>query len=148
MGVRQILEEWTKWRAGCIRRRVCFDLEKKREKLHLLLGLKKILLDIDRAIAIIRDTAEESQVVPNLMEGFDIDEVQAEYVAEIRLRNINKEHILKRTQETDELEQEIARLEDILANEGKIKNIIIGDAPPHSHCLRRSGAALRRGGSD
>ncbi len=127
MGVRQILEEWTKWRAGCIRRRVCFDLEKKREKLHMLLGLKKILLDIDRAIAIIRDTAEESQVVPNLMEGFDIDEVQAEYVAEIRLRNINKEHILKRTQETDELEQEIARLEDILANEGKIKNIIIGE---------------------
>ena len=127
MGVRQILEEWTRWRSGCIRRRVSFDLGKKREKLHLLLGLKKILLDIDRAIAIIRDTAEESQVVPNLMRGFDIDEVQAEYVAEIRLRNINKEHILKRTQETDELEQEIARLEDILANDGKIKTIIIGE---------------------
>ncbi len=127
MGVRQILEEWTKWRAGCIRRRVCFDLGKKQEKLHLLLGLKEILLDIDRAIAIIRDTEEEEKVVPNLMAGFGIDQVQAEYVAEIRLRNINKEHILKRTRETDELEQEILRLEDILANEGKIKTIIIGE---------------------
>lgn len=127
LGVRQLLEEWVKWRSGCIRRRVRFNLGKKQEKLHLLLGLKKILLDIDRAIAIIRDTAEEAQVVPNLMQGFEIDEIQADYVAEIKLRNINKEHILKRTQETDQLEQEIGSLEDILANEGKIKNIIVSE---------------------
>ena len=107
LGVGQLLEEWSAWRMECIRRRVYFDLGKKKEKLHLLLGLRKILLDIDRAIAIIRETEEDSEEVPNLMIGFGIDELQAEYVAEIKLRNINKEHILKRTRETDELAQEI-----------------------------------------
>ncbi len=127
LGVGQLLEEWSAWRMECIRRRVYFDLSKKKEKLHLLLGLRKILLDIDRAIAIIRDTEEDSEVVPNLMIGFGIDELQAEYVAEIKLRNINKEHILKRTRETDELAQEIQELEGILADSRKIKNIIIGE---------------------
>lgn len=127
MGVRELLEEWTSWRIECIRRRVYFDLKRKKEKLHLLHGLKKILLDIDRAIAIIRNTEEDSEVVPNLMIGFGIDEVQAEYVAEIKLRNINKENILKRTRETDDLEREIAELEDVLENRGKIKNIIISE---------------------
>ena len=127
LGVGQLLEEWSAWRMECIRRRVYFDLGKKKEKLHLLLGLRKILLDIDRAIAIIRDTEEDSEVVPNLMIGFGIDELQAEYVAEIKLRNINKEHILKRTRETDELAQEIQELEGILADSRKIKNIIIGE---------------------
>lgn len=127
LGVGQLLEEWSAWRMECIRRRVYFDLGKKKEKLHLLLGLRKILLDIDRAIAIIRDTEEDSEVVPNLMIGFGIDELQAEYVAEIKLRNINKEHILKRTRETDELAREIQELESILADSRKIKNIIIGE---------------------
>lgn len=127
LGVGQLLEEWSAWRMECIRRRVYFDLGKKKEKLHLLLGLRKILLDIDRAIAIIRDTEEDSEVVPNLMIGFGIDELQAEYVAEIKLRNINKEHILKRTRETDELAQEIQELEGILADSRKIKSIIIGE---------------------
>lgn len=127
LGVGQLLEEWSAWRMECIRRRVYFDLGKKKEKLHLLLGLRKILLDIDRAIAIIRDTEEDSEVVPNLMIGFGIDELQAEYVAEIKLRNINKEHILKRTRETDELAREIQELEGILADSRKIKNIIIGE---------------------
>lgn len=127
LGVGQLMEEWSAWRMECIRRRVYFDLGKKKEKLHLLLGLRKILLDIDRAIAIIRDTEEDSEVVPNLMIGFGIDELQAEYVAEIKLRNINKEHILKRTRETDELAQEIQELEGILADSRKIKNIIIGE---------------------
>ncbi len=127
LGVGQLLEEWSAWRMECIRRRVYFDLGKKKEKLHLLLGLRKILLDIDRAIAIIRDTEEDSEVVPNLMIGFGIDELQAEYVAEIKLRNINKEHILKRTRETDELAQEIQELEGILDDSRKIKNIIIGE---------------------
>ncbi len=127
LGVGQLMEEWSAWRMECIRRRVYFDLGKKKEKLHLLLGLRKILLDIDRAIAIIRDTEEDSEVVPNLMIGFGIDELQAEYVAEIKLRNINKEHILKRTRETDELAQEIEELEGILADSRKIKNIIIGE---------------------
>ena len=127
LGVGQLLEECSAWRMECIRRRVYFDLGKKKEKLHLLLGLRKILLDIDRAIAIIRDTEEDSEVVPNLMIGFGIDELQAEYVAEIKLRNINKEHILKRTRETDELAQEIQELEGILDDSRKIKNIIIGE---------------------
>ncbi len=104
MGVREILEEWTAWRCQCVKRRVFFQLgKKKREKLHLLLGLKRILLDIDKAIAIIRETEEEAEVIPNLMIGFGIDQVQAEYVAEIKLRNINKEYILKRTAETGDL---------------------------------------------
>ena len=124
MGVREILNEWTKFRTGCIRRRVQFDLNKKREKLHLLLGLQKILLDIDKAIKIIRETAEESEVVPNLMIGFGIDEVQAEYVAEIKLRHINKEYILG---EINELKTDIADMEDILDSPRRVKNIIISD---------------------
>ena len=105
MGVGEILGEWVAWRTECVKRRIHFDLGKKREKLHLLKGLAKILLDIDKAIAIIRNTERESDVVPNLMEGFGIDKVQAEYVAEIRLRNINREYILKRTSETEALER-------------------------------------------
>ena len=107
MGVREILSEWTAWRAGCIRRRVYFQLQKKKDRLHLLKGLGKILLDIDKAIAIIRETELDAEVVPNLMIGFGIDQTQAEFVAEIKLRNINKEYILKKIQETDTLEREI-----------------------------------------
>lgn len=127
MGVYQILDEWIKFRMECVRRRVKFDLKKKKEKLHLLKGLGKILLDIDKAIKIIRETEEESEVVPNLMIGFGIDEIQAEYVAEIKLRHLNREYILKRTAETDKLEQEIAELEDTLGSDRKIKNIIISE---------------------
>ena len=125
MGVREILEEWTAWRADCVKRRVYCDMQKKKEKLHLLRGLQKILLDIDKAIKIIRETDEESEVVPNLMIGFGIDERQADYVAEIRLRNINREHILKRTRETDDLEKEIADLEAILGSNRRINGIIV-----------------------
>ena len=127
MGVGEILEEWTAWRTDCVRRRVYFDLSKKKEKLHLLKGLESILLDIDRAIEIIRGTELESDVVPNLMLGFGIDQVQAEYVAEIKLRNINREYILKRTAETEELEREIEELESILNNRRRIKGIIIDE---------------------
>ena len=127
MGVREILKEWTDFRTSCIKRRIAFDLGKKREKLHLLLGLQKILLDIDKAIKIIRETAEESEVVPNLMIGFGIDEVQAEYVAEIKLRHINKEYILKRLEEINDLKSDIADMEDILESPRRIKNIIISD---------------------
>jgi len=125
MGVREILEEWTAWRADCVRRRVYCEMQKKKEKLHLLKGLQKILLDIDKAISIIRATEEETEVVPNLMIGFGIDEKQAEYVAEIRLRNINKEYILKRTDETGQLEKEIADLEDTLKTSRRINAIIV-----------------------
>ena len=125
MGVREILDEWTAWRMECIRRRVYFDLNKKQEKLHLLKGLARILLDIDKAFEILRNTELEADVVPNLMMGFGIDKVQAEYVAEIKLRNINREYILKRTAETETLEDEIEELESILNNRRKIKNIII-----------------------
>ncbi|MDR2358139.1 MAG: topoisomerase IV [Oscillospiraceae bacterium] len=127
MGVREILTEWSAWRTECVKRRVYHEMEKKHEKLHLLRGLGKILLDIDRAIAIIRGTDEESEVVPNLMIGFGIDETQAEYVAEIKLRNINKEYIIKRTQETERLETEIGDLRDILDNPRRVKDIIIGE---------------------
>ena len=127
MGVRQILEEWTAWRMEGVRRRTYFVMKKKQEKLHLLKGLKKILLDIDRAIQIIRETEEDAEVVPNLMIGFGIDQVQAEYVADIKLRNINKEYILKRIEEVDELEEEIADLQDIVNNPGRIKKIIVAE---------------------
>lgn len=127
MGVREILSEWTAWRTECVRRRVYFDLSRKKEKLHLLNGLKKILLDIDKAIAIIRNTELEAEVVPNLMIGFGIDRIQAEFVAEIKLRNINKEYILKRVEETDALEKDIADLEDVLANPKRVKKIIIDE---------------------
>ena len=127
MGVREILDEWTAWRIESTRRRIYFDLGKKKEKLHLLKGLEKILLDIDKAIDIIRNTEQEADVIPNLMVGFGIDEVQAEFVADIRLRNINREYILKRTAETEDLEKEISQLEDILQNRRKIKNVIIDE---------------------
>ena len=127
MGVGEILEEWTAWRIECIRRRVFFDLNKKKEKLHLLKCLERILLDIDRAIDIIRNTELESEVVPNLMMGFGIDQTQAEFVAEIKLRNINREYILKRTSETEELERNIEELESIVNNRRKLKAIIIDE---------------------
>ena len=124
MGVGAILEEWTAWRMDGVRRRTYHVMKKKQEKLHLLKGLKKILLDIDRAIKIIRETEEDAEVVPNLMIGFGIDNIQAEYVADIKLRNINKEYILKRIEEVAGLEEEIADLQDIVNNPGRIKKII------------------------
>ena len=127
MGVGEILEEWTAWRTESVRRRVYHILGKKKEKLHLLLGLKRILLDIDKAIAIIRNTEEEAEVIPNLMIGFGIDQVQAEFVAEIKLRNINKEYILKRVAETESLQDEIADLEDTLRQSRRIRKIIIDE---------------------
>ncbi len=125
LGVRSILEEWTKWRTECKKRTIRYDLAKKREKLHLLHGLKTILLDIDKAIAIIRNTEKDADVVPNLMDGFGIDEKQAEYIAEIRLRHINREYILKRLSETEELEKEISRLENLLKSDAKVRRVII-----------------------
>ena len=125
MGVGEILGEWTAWRTDCVKRRVFVDVTRKKEKLHLLLGLKKILLDIDKAIEIIRKTERESDVVPNLMAGFGIDKLQAEYVAEIKLRNINREYIMKRTAETDELAKQIEDLEETLKSRRRIQNIII-----------------------
>ena len=125
LGIKPLLEEWVAFRVECVRRRTHFDLRKKKEKLHLLKGLQAILLDIDKAIEIVRNTDEESEVVPNLMIGFGIDETQAEYVAEIRLRHLNREYILKRTAEIDELKKEIADLEAILASKSRVKTIII-----------------------
>ncbi len=127
MGVYEILNEWTDFRRSCVRRRVEYDMQKKKEKLHLLYGLKKILLDIDYAIKLIRETDEEAEVVPNLMIGFGIDEPQAEYVAEIKLRHINREYILKRTEETDQLEKDIADMEEILGSEARVNKLIIGE---------------------
>ena len=127
LGVRQILEEWCAWRTESVRRRLYFVLGKKRDKLHLLKGLKRILLDIDKAIRIIRETEEEAEVIPNLMIGFGIDQVQAEYVAEIKLRNINKEYILKRTRETDALRDEIDDLEDTLNDPRRVKKILVDE---------------------
>ena len=124
MGVGEILEEWTAWRTDCVKRRIFFQIQKKEDRLHLLKGLERILLDIDKAIAIIRETELESEVVPNLMIGFGIDEIQANYVAEIKLRNINKEYILKQTRAIDELEQEIAELRDTLNSSRKLKSVI------------------------
>ena len=125
MGVREIIEEWTAWRTECVRRRLFFQKRKKSEKLHLLQGLRQILLDIDKAIRIIRETESEAEVVPNLMIGFGIDEIQAEFVAEIKLRNINKEYILRRTQEVDALAAEIAELEKTLGSEKRIRRLIV-----------------------
>ena len=125
LGVRQILEEWCAWRTESVRRRLYFILGKKRDKLHLLKGLQRILLDIDKAIRIIRETESDAEVVPNLMIGFGIDQIQAEFVAEINLRNINKEYILKRTQEVDSLAAEIAELEEILGSERRIRALIV-----------------------
>ncbi len=125
LGIRQILEEWTAWRTDSVKRRIFFVLGKKKDKLHLLKGLKRILLDIDKAIRIIRETEEEAEVIPNLMIGFGIDQIQAEYVAEIKLRNINKEYILKRTRETDALRDEIDDLEDLLNSPQRVKKVIV-----------------------
>ena len=125
MGVGEILEEWTAWRMDCIKRRLFFQIGKREERLHLLKGLERILLDIDKAIRIIRETELEAEVVPNLMIGFGIDEVQANYVAEIKLRNINKEYILKQTKAISQLEQEIADMKDTLGSARKLKNVII-----------------------
>ena len=125
LGVRQILEEWTAWRTESVRRRVYFVLKKKKDKLHLLKGLKRILLDIDKAIKIIRETEEEAEVIPNLMIGFGIDQIQAEFVAEIKLRNINKEYILKRVNETAALQDEIEDLEDVLNDPKRVKKVIV-----------------------
>ena len=127
MGVGEILEEWTAWRTECVRRRIYFQIQKKEDRLHLLKGLERILLDIDKAIAIIRETELESEVVPNLMIGFGIDEVQANYVAEIKLRNINKEYILRQTRAIEDLEKEIADLQDILGSHRRLKNVIISE---------------------
>lgn len=127
LGVNDILKEWIKFRITCVKRRINFDLNKKKERLHLLQGLEKILLDIDKAIKIVRETEEESEVVPNLMIGFMIDEVQAEYVAEIKLRHLNREYILNRIKDVENLKNEIAELTDILSSERKIKLIIIDE---------------------
>ena len=124
MGVGEILEEWTAWRIDCVKRRIFFQIQKKEDRLHLLKGLERILLDIDKAISIIRETDLDSEVVPNLMIGFGIDEVQANFVAEIKLRNINKEYILKQTKAISELEKEIAQLRDILGSHRKLQNVI------------------------
>ena len=125
MGVAEILEEWIAFRTECVKRRVYFELTKAKNRLHLLLGLKKILLDIDKAIKIVRETEEESEVVPNLMIGFGIDEIQAEYVAEIKLRHLNREYILKRLADIDELKESIEDMEDILSSKSRVKKIII-----------------------
>ncbi len=142
MGVRELLDEWCAWRTESVRRRVYHVLGKRKEKLHLLKGLKRILLDIDKAIKIIRETEAEADVVPNLMIGFGIDEVQAEYVAEIKLRNINREFILKRTAETDALQDEIEDLEDILSRPSRVKKIIVGELED----VRKKYAEPRRTG--
>ena len=125
MGIGEILDEWTAWRMDCVKRRLYFQVQKKQERLHLLKGLERILLDIDKAITIIRETELDSEVVPNLMIGFGIDEIQANFVAEIKLRNINKEYILKQTKAASQLEQEIAELQDTLNSQRKLKNVII-----------------------
>ena len=127
MGIGEILDEWTAWRMDCVKRRLFYQIQKKQERLHLLKGLERILLDIDKAIAIIRETELDSEVVPNLMIGFGIDEIQANFVAEIKLRNINKEYILKQTKATSLLEQEIRELQDTLNSSRKLKNVIIGE---------------------
>lgn len=127
MGVREILTEWTAFREECVQRRTYFELQKKKEKLHLLEALSKILLDIDKAIRIIRETENEADVVPNLMIGFGIDEVQAEYVAEIKLRNINRQYILRRVEEVDQLKKEIGEMEEILRDKKKIRKIIVDE---------------------
>ena len=127
MGVGEILNEWIAWRTECVRRKLYHELSEKKDRLHLLLGLESILLDIDRAIEIIRNTELEDEVVPNLMSGFGIDELQAEHIAEIRLRNINREYILKRISERESLEKEISRLEEILGNRRKLRNVLIDE---------------------
>ena len=142
MGVRELLDEWCAWRTESVKRRVYFVLKKRQDKLHLLKGLKKILLDIDKAIKIIRETEKEADVVPTLMIGFGIDQIQAEYVAEIKLRNINREYILKRVEETASLEAEIEDLEDTLARPSRIRKIIVSELED----VRKKYAEPRRTG--
>ena len=142
MGVRELLDEWCAWRTESVKRRVYFVLKKRQDKLHLLKGLKRILLDIDKAIKIIRETEKEADVVPNLMIGFGIDQIQAEYVAEIKLRSINREYILKRVEETASLESEIEDLEDTLARPSRIRKIIITELEE----VRKKYAEPRRTG--
>ena len=142
MGVRELLDEWCAWRTESVKRRVYFVLKKRQDKLHLLKGLKRILLDIDKAIRIIRETEEEAEVIPNLMIGFGIDQIQAEYVAEIKLRSINREYILKRVEETASLESEIEDLEDTLARPSRIRKIIITELEE----VRKKYAEPRRTG--
>jgi DNA gyrase subunit A len=125
LGLRGIIDEWIRFRMECLRREYTFDLGKKEEKLHLLKGLEKILADIDLAIRIIRETAKEKDVVPNLMQGFLIDEIQAEFIAEIKLRHLNKEYILQRTKEIANLKKEIADLQALINSEKKLKNRIV-----------------------
>ena len=142
MGVRELLDEWCAWRTESVKRRVYFVLKKRQDKLHLLKGLKRILLDIDKAIKIIRETEKEADVVPNLMIGFGIDQVQANFVAEIKLRNINREYILKRVEETASLESEIEDLEDTLARPSRIRKIIVSELEE----VRKKYAEPRRTG--
>jgi len=142
MGVREILQEWVAWRTDCVRRRVFHELGKKKDKLHLLRGLERILLDIDKAIAIIRETEREAEVVPNLMIGFGIDEIQADYVAEIRLRNINREYIVKRIQEIADLLRDIDDLEDILDRKARVSKIITDEL---AKVMQEYGAERRSG---
>lgn len=142
MGVREILEEWVAFRKECVKRRIYFELSKKKSKLHLLKGLKKILLDIDKAVKIIRETEEETEVVPNLMIGFGIDETQADYVAEIKLRHLNKEYILNRISEIEDLEKSIAEMEDILKDDKKVKNLIIDELNEVSRKYRQPRKTL------
>ena len=142
LGVREIIEEWTAWRTQCVRRRVYFQLQKKKDKLHLLKGLGRILLDIDKAIRIIRETESDAEVIPNLMIGFGIDEIQANFVAEIKLRNINKEYILKRLDETDALEKEIDELEKTLNSDNRIRSLIVKELQTVAEkygCERKTG---------
>lgn len=124
MGIKSILAEWLNFRIDCIKRKIAYDIEKKSEKLHLLIGLKKILLDIDKAVKIVRNTEQDAEVVPNLMRGFDIDRIQAEFIAEIKLRNLNREYILSRISEVDDLRKEIEDLKDLHGNERRIKDVI------------------------
>lgn len=140
MGVRELLGEWVAFRTQCVRRRVYYDLQKAKDKLHLLHGLAKILLDIDKAVAIIRGTESEGEVVPNLMIGFGIDEIQANYVAEIKLRHLNREYILNRTAEIEGLEQEVAELESTLQSQAKIKGIIVAEL---KNVIKKHGAPRR-----
>ena len=127
LGVADLLTEWIAFRTECVNRRVYFDLTKAKDKLHLLLGLQKILLDIDKAIKIVRETEEEAEVVPNLMIGFGIDKIQAEYVAEIKLRHLNREYILKRLNDVEDLKKQIEDMEDILSSKARVKKIIVGE---------------------
>ncbi len=127
MGIAEILANWTEFRMGCLKRKIKYDINKLTHRLHLLEGLKKILLNIDKAIKIIRDTEKDDDVVPNLMNGFDIDEIQADFIADIKLRNLNKEHILKRLQDVDDLNDELDRLDAIVKDDGEIKKIIIDE---------------------